>query len=162
MSFIKEIFSLIRRGKWRELFLEPTLNGGIQFFRYAFVGAVATIVDWVLLFLFENLLRTVVAGNALDLVAKYIAAAIGFIGGLLVNYFLTRTFVFNSQASRANSKFGEFMGHCTVGVIGLLLTELILLGGDIISLHYMVSKIIATGIVFFWNYLARKFFVYKK
>ena len=47
-------------------------------------------------------------------------------------------------------------------MIGLLLTELFLWFGDLLSVHFMLSKVVATVIVFFWNYLARKFIVYKK
>lgn len=161
ISLIKDILNLLRRGKWRELFLKPTSNGGIQFFRYVFVGGIATVVDWGLLYVFENLLRITFPGEIMMTASKYIAAAIGFGGGLLVNYFLSRAFVFSAQSSRVKSHTAEFLGHALVGVIGLGLTELLIFLGSLISAHYMIAKVAATVIVFFWNYLARKFFVYK-
>ncbi|MBQ4563015.1 MAG: GtrA family protein [Lachnospiraceae bacterium] len=161
ISLIKDIWNLVRRGKWRELFLTPTTNGGIQFFRYVFVGGIATVVDWGLLYVFEHLLRAMIPGDMMMTASKYIAAAIGFGGGLFVNYFLSRAFVFNAQSSRAKSRTAEFLGHALVGVIGLGLTELLIFLGSLLSVHYMIAKVAATVIVFFWNYLARKFFVYR-
>ena len=161
MAMIKEIWELVRRGKWRALFLAPTKSGGIQFFRYLFVGGIATVVDWGLLYGFEHFLRILFTGDMMMTASKYIAAAIGFGGGLLVNYFLSRAFVFNSQRSRANNRMGEFLGHALVGVIGLGLTELLIFLGDLLGMHYMIAKVAATVIVFFWNYLARKFWVYR-
>ena len=150
MAMIKEIWDLVRHGKWRALFLEPTKSGGI-----------ATVVDWGLLYGFEHFLRILFTGDMMMTASKYIAAAIGFGGGLLVNYFLSRAFVFSAQDSRANNRMGEFLGHALVGVIGLGLTELLIFLGELMSVHYMIAKVAATVIVFFWNYLARKFWVYR-
>lgn len=159
---MKEFFSLLFHGRMKALFLEPTTNSFIQFFRYLFVGGLATVVDWVLLFGFEKLIASLTDSAPVQTAAKYIAAVIGFAAGLLVNFLLTRAFVFNSQTARAGNTAGEFAGHLIVGVIGLLLTELFLWFGDLLSVHFMLSKVVATVIVFFWNYLARKFIVYKK
>ena len=159
---MKEFFSLLFHGRMKALFLEPTKNSFIQFFRYLFVGGLATVVDWVLLFGFEKLIVSLTDSAAVPTAAKYIAAFIGFAAGLLVNFLLTRAFVFNSQTARAGNTAGEFAGHLIVGVIGLLLTELFLWFGDLLSVHFMLSKVVATVIVFFWNSRARKFIVYKK
>ena len=49
-----------------------------------------------------------------------------------------------------------------IGIIGLGITELImLLGGIFPTVHYMVFKAIATVVVLAWNYLARKLLLYK-
>lgn len=158
---MKELFSLLFRGRFRALFIEPTHNGVIRFFRYAFVGGIATVVDWVLLWACELGLRQILPPDA-HAFSKYPAAVVGFGAGLMVNFWLTRAFVFNGMHSRAHSRAGEFGGHLIVGVIGLVLTELLLLLGDVAGLHFMLAKIAATAVVFFWNYIARKCFVYKK
>ena len=55
----------------------------------------------------------------------------------------------------------EFLVFAVIGVIGLALNEAIMyVGTDLMSLHYMVSKLISTGIVFFWNFFARKVLVF--
>jgi putative flippase GtrA len=159
---MKEFFSLLSHGRMRALLLEPTQNNVIQFVRYMLVGGLATVADWVLLFGFEYLIVTLSDSTWVQTAAKYIAAVIGFTAGLVINFLLTRAFVFNGQEARAGNTAGEFAGHLVVGVIGLLLTEMFLWFGDLLSIHFMLAKVVATVIVFFWNYLARKFIVYKK
>ncbi len=159
---MKECFSLLFHGRWKALFTDPTRNNFIQFFRYMIVGGIATVADWALLFLFEYLISQLSEAESVQTAAKYVAAVIGFGAGLVVNFVLTRAFVFNGQTARAKNTVGEFAGHLTVGAVGLGLTELFLWFGDLLSVHFMLAKVVATVIVFFWNYLARKFFVYKK
>lgn len=158
---MKEFFELLKKGRFKAIFLEPTHNGFLEFFRYLFVGGVATVVDWALLWIFEAVISRASDSATLQDVAKYIAVVIGFGGGLLVNFLLSRAMVFKGHESRAHSTAGEFTGHLLVGVIGLGLTELLVWLGDIAGIYFMISKIVATVLVFFWNYLARKFFVYK-
>lgn len=162
MSFIKEILGLVRHGKWRELFLAPTNSGGIQFFRYLFVGGIATVVDWILSFLGEWSFSSFTGLHTQ--IVYIIATTLGFAGGLTVNFLLSRAFVFGAKQARAKTKAGEFFGHLTVGALGLGMSYLIVWVGTSFLLkdNYMVFRIIATIIVFFWNYLARKFFVYKE
>ncbi len=158
---MKEFFSLLRQFKLRAIFLEPTENGFLQFFRYLFVGGIATVVDWLLSFGAERLFATV---TSLDPQVVYIlATTVGFSGGLVTNFLLSRAFVFATQQARAKTKGGEFLGHFTVGALGLGMSYLIVWAGTSFILdNYMLFRIIATVVVFVWNYLARKFFVYKK
>ena len=158
---MKEFFSLLKQFKLKAIFLEPTENGFLQFFRYLFVGGIATIVDWLLSFGAEQLLKS---ATTVDDQAVYIlATTAGFAGGLVTNFLLSRAFVFASKEARAKSKFGEFMGHFAVGAVGLGMSYLIVWAGtSFIVNKFMIFRIIATIVVFVWNYLARKFFVYKK
>ncbi len=158
---MKEFFELLKKGHWREIFLSPTENAFLEFFRYLFVGGVATVVDWCLSFLSEWLL-----GEALPVHPQWIyliATTLGFFGGLLTNFLLSRAFVFGAKEARAKTRVGEFFGHFGVGAVGLLMSYLIVWVGTsfILKDNYAVSRITATVVVFFWNYLARKFFVYK-
>ena len=51
-------------------------------------------------------------------------------------------------------------GFLLIAVIGLGLNELIMYAcSDLLGLHYLLSKIVATVIVFFWNFLARRVLV---
>lgn len=158
---MKEFFDLLLHGRLKALLTEPTQNGFLQFFRYLLVGGLATVVDWGLLYGCEAWFSHMASTAAMQTASKYVAAAIGFGAGLLVNFLLTKAFVFNSQTARASSTLGEFLGHLLVGLIGLGLTELFLWVGDLWQIHFMLAKVAATVMVFFWNYLARKFFVYK-
>lgn len=133
------------------LFKQPTTNVYIQLFRYSFVGGVAFAVDYGTLFLL-----TEYAGFP-----YLVSAAIAFIAGLVVNYLLSISWVFNQNRSENPTK--EFLFFAAIGVVGLLLNELIMyIGTDLFHLHYMFSKIISTVIVFFWNFFARKVLLFNK
>lgn len=138
--------------KWfHTLFVAPTDNWLLQLFRYGFVGGTAFLVDYGTLFALTHF-----AG-----VSYLWSAAIAFVLGLITNYIISISWVF-----RHNDKmhiWQEFAFFTIVGIIGLLLNELIMfVGTDLIQFHYMISKLISTGIVFFWNFFARKYLVFAK
>lgn len=98
----------------------------------------------------------------------FIAEAIGFTAGLIVNFILSKMFVFTGEA-KVKSQKAEFLAYAVIGLIGLLLTYLLLLAfNKFIYIEFlgkwndMFNKLLATGVVLVYNYLARKFFVYKK
>lgn len=127
---------------WKKLFY--------QLMKYGVVGGIAFIVDYGSLYLL-----TEYAG-----VHYMLSAAIAFILGLICNYILSTAWVFGE--SKISNKMAEFIGFAVIGVLGLLLNELIIyVSTDLIGLHYMVGKIISTAIVFFWNFFARRYLIFK-
>lgn len=131
-------------------FLAPTNKWYLQLFRYGFVGGIAFVADYCTLFCCTEYLH----------VHHLISAALGFIIGLIVNYCLSTIWVFSQHTQ--NSKWIEFSIFAIIGVIGLGLNEFIIfLGTDICGFHYMISKLISTIIVFFWNFLARKYILFR-
>ena len=133
------------------VFVAPTNNWMLQLFRYGFVGGVAFLVDYGTLFVLTHY-----AG-----VPYLWSAAIAFILGLVTNYLISISWVF--QHSGKMRVWQEFVCFAIIGVIGLGLNELIMyVGTDIMHLHYMISKLISTAIVFFWNFFARKFILFNK
>lgn len=134
---------------FNKIFVEPTTNIWIQLIRYGFVGGFAFLADYGSLYLLTDVVGL-----------HYLwSAAFAFSIGLTVNYLLSISYVFN--ASRKAKLWVEFTVFLVIGVIGLGLNELIMwCGCEWIGLHYMIVKLISTGVVFFWNFLARKFILF--
>lgn len=132
-----------------KLFFIKTNNAYIQFFRSTFVGAIATVADMGLLYILTDFAH----------IHYLISTGIAFILGTIVNYILSIFWVFKEK--KLKSKTAEFIIFSIIGVIGLLLNELFMwLFTDIAGLHYLLSKIIATIIVFLFNFLTRKKFLF--
>ena len=122
----------------------------VQLIKYGVVGAIAFAVDFGTLWLLTS-----VAG-----LHHLISAAIAFILGLTCNYLISTARVFGE--SKLKSTAAEFSAFALIGVVGLGLNELIIfLITDIAGEHYLASKVVATVIVFFWNFFARRFLLFK-
>lgn len=123
---------------------------GLQLFRYFFVGGGAFIADYLTLWFLTDICG----------LHYLLSAAIAFLVGLTCNYLLSTAWVFDHN--RLKNRWAEFAVFAIIGVAGLGLNELIMyIGCDLLHLHYMVAKLISTGIVFFWNFFARKFILFK-
>lgn len=118
--------------------------------RYFVVGGVAALVDWSLFWLFVQ-----------QLTQPYQwAAALSFVLATLVNYVLSIRYVFESgvRYRRAHEMFFVYV----VSAIGLLVNLLVLqILFEGFGIHLLVAKVGATGVVFFWNYLARSRFIFR-
>ena len=148
---MKEFFQLLKKFDIKGLFILPTKNGFLQFFRYLFVGGIATVVDWAILFALTDFAK----------INHLISAIISFVAGLAANFILSKAIVFSQNEARVKPIM-EFISYALIGVIGLGITELIMfLITNCMDYHYMLSKVVATAIVLGWNYLARKHLVYK-
>lgn len=149
---MKEIFRLIKKFDMKGLFIIPTNNALLQFFRYIFVGGVATIADWGVLFLLTDIVH----------IYHLISACISFFAGLIINFLLSKLMVFNADTARVNNVL-EFIAYAIIGAVGLGITEIIMFAfTDCLNLYYMWSKAIATAITLMWNYIARKKIIYSK
>ena len=133
------------------LFVAPTDNWFIQFFRYFFVGGFAFVVDYGLL-----VLLTEVFG-----LHYLVSATISFIAGLVVNYLLSTSWVF--RKSTLENKWTEFLIFAIIGVVGLGLNNLLLyLFTDKLNIHYMISKLLTTALVMVWNFGALMVILFNK
>jgi putative flippase GtrA len=117
--------------------------------RYFFVGGTAAVVDIGLFSIFASYLGW-----------PWIPVSIcTFIIATSVNYFLSIKFVFESGAR--HKKHVEVIGVFLVSGLALLVNQLVLyITIELLGWHLIVSKIIATGTVFFWNYLGRSKFIF--
>jgi len=152
------------RKLFKEILIEKTSNVKIQFFRFLFVGAAATIVDMLTLFL----LREFTALKTLNLtfyfidVGLFICIMLGFTVGLIVNYILSTLWVFDK--SKIKTKKIEFLIFALIGIVGLIINTVIVQLFDTyvnFSLSYIVGKLLATGVAFIWNFTARKLIIYR-
>jgi len=133
------------------LFKDKTSNTFIQLFRYGFVGGIAFLVDFVFLYCLTEFVG----------LPYLVSAAISFILGLVTNYLLSTVWVFNQRVVTNRSK--EFIVFSVIGIIGLGFNELIMwFGSSVLPLYYLLSKIISTVFVFFWNFFARKYILFNK
>lgn len=148
---MKEFFDIIFSFDFRKIFLLPSKNPILQFFRYAFVGGVATIADWGVLFAMTEKMHV-----------HYLASAVvAFVVGLAVNFVLSKKFVFSAE-DKTHSFLSEFAVYAVIGAAGLLLTEGIMYFlTDMLGWYFMIPKIIATAVVFVWNFAARKVVLYR-
>ena len=87
------------------------------------------------------------------------SASIAFILGLLTSYILNIKWVFiNRKFSNKMTEMGLFL---LIGIIGIILNlASIWVFTEYLGLFYLFSKIIATVIVFLWNFLAKKIILF--
>ena len=136
--------------QFKKIMIDKTDKVLLQLFRYTFVGGFAFIVDFGLLFFL-----TEYAG------CHYLfSASLSFLAGLIVNYIISKLWVFDTTSVKNRSV--EFILFALIGLIGLGLTELLMwLFTGKFRLFYMSSKILTTVIVYFWNFFARKYIIFK-
>ena len=143
-----------------------------ELLRYLLTGGIATLVDWAVLYVAGEWLL-VPLGTA----GLYLAHALSFSAGLLVNYLLSNVFVFTAEHQKGKGNgLKAFLLFAAIGLVGLGLTELgawaadALFGADTVLLTvgrfpirvYLVAKVVLTVIVLAWNYLARKLLIYDR
>ena len=117
-----------------------------QFISYFFVGGVAAIVEWVMFFIFANVLQ----------INYFVSTVIAFIFSTTANWILGRITTFKDNNTYKDKKAKEAFLVFIVSAIGLLFNLILMylfvtvMGFDS-SLGKTLSKIAATGIVFIWN-----------
>lgn len=121
----------------------------MKIIKYFFVGGTAAVVDISLFVIFAKLLEFnyLLVGFFTFLIATF------------VNYSLSIRFVFRSGVRHTKKK--EVFLVYLVSALGLALNLLVLfISHEAFYIELTISKLIATGSVFFWNYLIRKYFIF--
>lgn len=127
-----------------------------RFSRFLTVGAVGTVLDFSLLTLLKLAGLPTVVANSLS-----------FTAGLLNNFTLNRLWTFNDRVQSGWRK--QFVQFSLVSLVGLALNNLIVLSlenglGALFgqpAWGYLPAKVIATGVVVFWNYFANRMWTFK-
>ena len=119
-----------------------------QIIRFAVVGVVAFLIDFVLLVFLTEVIR----------IDYIISATISFIVSVVFNYIASMRFVFEHREELDRKQ--EFVTFIVLSVIGLLINDALMwLGVTAISIDYRAIKIIATGVVMVFNFVTRKIFL---
>lgn len=112
--------------------------------KYFFVALAGLVVDYFTLY------TSVVYLSMHPLVG----ATLGFLAGLLVNYYLSNKYIFTNAKIKSNAI--NFIAFSVIGLVGLLLLNIIMfIQIELLAINYLIAKTIATVLVYFWNYFAR-------
>ena len=136
--------------RWRRLAEGKTNLLAVQAIRYAVVGVVALVVDVTLLVLLTELVG----------IHYLTSAALSFTAGLLTNYGLSIAWVFDHRS--VENRWVEFGIFAAVGFLGLGMLEVMMWAlTEHVGFNYLISKAVATIVVFTWNFLARRFLLFR-
>jgi putative flippase GtrA len=118
----------------------------IQFTLFSAIGLVGTAAHFFLLIL-------LVQGIGVNPVFASIA---GFVLGALVNYWLNYHITFQSKTSH----YSSLPRYMTVALIGLGLNTFIM-AKAVVLFHYLLSQLLATGLVLIWNFLCSCYWTFR-
>ncbi len=118
---------------------------------YVFVGGGATLVEWAGFWFFSN----VFSMNYL------VATSLAFMISTFANWALGRAWTFKEAAAGRFLK--EILSIYCTSLLGLTFNLVIMrIMVGTLGIDKMLSKITATGIVFFYNYFVRKKIIYRE
>ena len=121
----------------------------MQILKFGVVGGTAFIIDYGIFTILSQLLG----------IHYLIASIISFSISVIYNYILSIKWVFDVTKKQTSKEFIIFI---ILSVIGLGLNSLIMyISVDLMQIHEMISKIVATAIVMVYNFITRKIFIEK-
>ncbi|WP_103981880.1 GtrA family protein [Helcococcus massiliensis] len=120
---------------------------------YIIFGALTTLVNFVVYFFSYNVLS--ISNVFSNIIAWAISATFAFV----VNKF----FVFNSKLVNFTSTVKEFITFISVRLsTGVIDTLIMYIGVDVLNKNEFICKVIASIFTLVSNYIASKFFIFKK
>ena len=121
----------------------------MQIIRFGIVGGTSFLIDYGIFTILSQLLH----------IHYLIASILSFTISVIYNYILSIKWVFDVSKKQTSKEFIVFV---ILSVIGLGINSLIMyLSVDLMHIHEMISKIIATAIVMVYNFITRKIFIEK-
>ena len=135
---------------FHRLFVRKSDQLSVHLLRAIFSSNVAFAVDFGLLVLLTEVIH----------LHYLISNIIAFMTGTSLLYILSVFWVFSRRA--VQSKHLEYWLFILIGVVGVGFNELFIwFFTEKVHIYYLYSKIIAGSIVFFWNFLSRRFILFK-
>jgi putative flippase GtrA len=108
--------------------------------KFGITGFIGLIIDFAVTFFCKEKLKW----------NKYVSNSLGFSLAVCNNYFLNRVWTFKSSDPNIVKQFSYFL---FISIIGLLLNNLVLyVMNEKKNKQFYFSKIVATILVFFWNF----------
>ena len=122
-----------------------------QIFKFVLVGGISFIIDFMVYAVMCNVFH----------IHYIIAGVSGFSISVIVNYILSMRFVFESKENVRKDK--EFIVFVVLSLIGMLLNSVVLFVCiELIFMHNIPAKIVATTLVMVYNFVTRKIFLEKQ
>ena len=135
---------------FRSLFVRKSDQLSVHLLRAIFSSNVAFALDFGLLVLFTEVVH----------LHYLISNIIAFMTGTSLLYVLSVFWVFSRRTIQ--SRHLEYWLFILIGVAGVGFNELFIwIFTEKVHIYYLYSKIIAGSIVFFWNFLSRRFILFK-
>jgi putative flippase GtrA len=136
--------------------------------RFLLVGGLATVVDFLIMALTQFILEPTLYTTFWDIFTakstgyvNVLATAAGFCVGLLFNYILSIVFVFEEKG-KSKTPYG-FVVFALLSLAGLgIHTGGMWLFNGLLGINQWIVKIVLTLVVLVWNYLSRKFILFRK
>lgn len=125
---------------------EPVESLFVQVPRALVASVLAAVVDCAFLFFLVNI-------TGWDRVP---AAIVGYLAGGVVQYVLCSYWVF--PGAPQNMAVG-FLAFTLLSLVGLIITWLTM--AVLVSVHLSLAKVTALGLAFSWNFLSRKFLLFR-
>lgn len=128
----------------------------VRFLKFATVGVIGMVVDLSVMTVARELLKVPLA----------MAVALGFTVAVISNFTWNRLWTF--PESRLRPLASQLVQFVVINIIGLGINEVVVLGlHPLFSIvlpdppAYLGAKIIAIGIVLFWNYFVNRAWTYR-
>jgi putative flippase GtrA len=118
--------------------------------KFALTGSLGLMVDFGITFFCKEKLRW----------NKFLSNSIGFSFAVVQNFFLNRVWTFSNHDEHIALQFSKFLFVAVAGLIlnNLFLYILLKYSGE---KYFYLCKVVVTGIVFIWNFLANSFYTFK-
>lgn len=120
-----------------------------QILKFGVVGGGAFLIDYALLYILTEYLN----------IYYLTSSIISFIVSLIFNYILSIKWVFDVTKKQTIKEVTIFV---ILSVLGLGINQVVMyVGTNLLNIHYMFTKLVATAIVMVWNFVTRKIFIEK-
>ena len=120
-----------------------------QIIKFGVVGFTAFLIDYSLLYIFTEYFG----------IYYLYSSIISFTVSLIYNYILSIKWVFDVTKKQTAKEITIFV---ILSIMGLGINQLVMyVMVEWLKIYYMITKIVATGIVMVWNFVTRKIFIEK-